>query len=140
MPPVATADISFKKQWFCCCQLLSLFYGLFVYSPCFCMVMCVSLILQSSRWGRLVLPFDVKWLLPSVFLSLPHCAAGWSAVGDCGISWSNSLFAEEKPSTEVKKINHSIEILTGDPLKYKMGDSIFIVLICLEKSIKMKKS
>ena len=27
----------------------------------------------------------------SAFVSLPHCAVGWSAVCDCGISWSYSL-------------------------------------------------
>ena len=68
-------------------------------------------------------------LMPSViFRSLLYIAAGWSAVGGCGISWSYSLFAGIKQSSETK-IHHSIE-MTGNPLKYQMDDPIHIALIC----------
>ena len=64
--------------------------------PCLVMQSFVSFrVLQSSRWG------SESWLLYfffflilcscNVFLPLPPGALGWSAVCDCGSSWSYSL-------------------------------------------------
>ena len=33
----------------------------------------------------------------------------------------------------------NLEISTGDPFEYKIDFTIFIVLICMEKSIRMKR-
>ena len=38
-----------------------------------------------------VIAFDIMSLLVFLQVSLPHGAVGWSAVCDCGISWSYSL-------------------------------------------------
>ena len=36
-------------------------------------------------------------------------------------------------------MHHNLEISTGDPLKYKMGNSILILSICLGTAIRMKR-
>ena len=77
----------------CCWLLLPLWDSVIVL--CFVVGYFVSiLVLQSSRWGR------ESWLLCFVCLpgacgccvALPHNATGLSAVCDCGISLSYSLF------------------------------------------------
>ena len=74
--------------------LLPLFVGLLCLVLVCYSVLCVRLVLQSFWWGR------ESWLLcelsslclvtVSVFVALPNGAVGWSAVCDCGISWSCS--------------------------------------------------
>ena len=52
------------------------------------------LVLQSSRWERSCFTLIV-FLMPCGCLcsvTLPYGAVGWSAMYDCGISWSYSLF------------------------------------------------
>ena len=78
---------------FRCWMLLQLWDSVIVL--CFVVGYFVSiLVLQSSQWGR------ESWLLCFVCylvsrdccVALPRNARGLSAVCDCGISWSHSLF------------------------------------------------
>ena len=65
--------------------------------PCFVMQYFVSfLALQSSCWGReraASFTLIVFLITRDCYCSIafPHGAVGWSAVHDCGISWSDSL-------------------------------------------------
>ena len=49
----------------------------------------------------------------------------------CSISSGSALFAKIKQSTRTE-IHHFIDILTGNPLKYKIDNSILSVSICMD--------
>ena len=93
--------MSVLRRCFCCCWSVVWCAIHWLWGLCFCLCFvvhyCVSfLVLQSSLTGR------ESWLLCSYVswmsfyckcsVTLPYGAVGWSAVCDCGISWSYSLF------------------------------------------------
>ena len=78
----------------------SIVCGVIVLGLCLVMQYFVSfLVLQSSHWGReswqhyFYCLLDSMWLL-WFFATLPCGAVGWSAVCDCALSWSYSLFSD----------------------------------------------
>ena len=63
----------------------------------FCVSLAVHCCTALSRWGReswlrfFNCPLGIMWLLMFCVSLAVHCAEGWSAVYDCGISWTYSL-------------------------------------------------
>ena len=72
----------------CCLMCFPLVMGTLRLSLFCCALLCVFVVLQSSKRGRVCFPFIALRMSCYCICSvnLPHGAVGWSAVCDCGIS------------------------------------------------------
>ena len=66
-----------------------------MFGPCYAVPSCYSsfaIILLRKRGLVALFSLSARCLMTKCSVALPHSVTGWSAVCDCGISWSFSLF------------------------------------------------
>ena len=84
-----------------------------MFGPCFVVLYLVSFqVLQQSRWRRESWLLYFSCLLNAMWLLSFFASMGWSAMCDCGISWSYSFsFLSGNETNQLIKLSYNLRLL-----------------------------